>query len=200
VLVLGTLAVPRLGVCHEDEALPRVPTQTHPVGTVAPGPQRQGFTFELSLGAGLQALSFTDAEFEGDDRAALAGLNLGIGGFLRENVALLFRIIGTTAFYESGIFSVTQTAGVGGIAAQYWATDTIKLEGGIGFAILSIQADSDFVAVTGDDEGFGFLASVAWAFWQNARHSLQIELSYAPGFFGDVNVQNLGMAFGWQLL
>ena len=75
---------------------------------------RGGFTLLLNAGLGLQY----DEAFE-ESAAGLAGLNLGVGGFLTRDLALMFRISGTNVSYDAGFFGdITQVSGVGGVTLQ----------------------------------------------------------------------------------
>jgi hypothetical protein len=91
-------------------------------------PAREGFTVLVNLGLGFQ----TDEGYE-ESAIGPAGANVGVGGFLTENLALLFRISGTKVQYDFGAFGeVNQLSGVVGSTVQYWASDRLTLEGGVG--------------------------------------------------------------------
>jgi hypothetical protein len=180
----------------------QVPRWAHPEPdpTQATGPQRSGFTMQLALGVGYQSNDPDD-----DERAiadlALSGLNLGIGGFLNPDLALLFRLSATLAFLDSGPFdSVTSSSGVGGLALQYWPLQALRLEAAAGFGYHKYEYQADRLTITRQEGGLGLIFAVAAAFWQNENHSLLVGIDYAPAFVEDGPVHNLGFTFGWQLL
>ena len=141
------------------------------------------------MGLAIQTASF---DFAGvtvsDSNVGLAGLNLGIGGFLSPDVGVLFRISGSNV--ESG--NVRIVSGFAGPAVQYFVTDLVRLEGGVGFGF----ADFD----TFSESGWALLLGTNVAIWQNHGHRLHLGVEYAPAFLGDATVHNSGFTFGWQLL
>lgn len=147
------------------------------------GPDRGGFTLLLNLGVGFQH----DAWF-GETKTGLGGLNLGIGGFLTDDLALLFRASGTVADYDG----VTQTSGVGAASLQYWATDQLSLEGGVGMGFWDAEGTND--------RGAGIVLAVGYAFANRGKHNFSIGVEYAPAFTDPEMVHNVGIVFGWQLL
>lgn len=151
---------------------------------------RDGFTLLLTMGLGLQQGSFSD----GDVRTGLGGLNLGIGGFVSPDLAVMFRISGTsvqTSNYWGG--SRDFVSGVGGIAVQYWASDSFNVEAGLGMGFWGTEYDLG-------GRGAGVILGGAWSFYHGNTSSLQLGLEYAPAFVGGTTIHNLCLAFGWQLL
>jgi hypothetical protein len=172
--------------------------EPHPGQSV--GPQRSGFTLLLALGVGYQNNNPDDGERE-VDTLALGGLNLGIGGFVTNDVALLFRVSSTTAFLDEGPFdSVTSFSGVGGFAVQYWPLDALRLEVGAGLGFHNYEYRAGNLTIRRDEGGLGLILAVAGAFWQTEGHALLLGIDYAPAFVEDGPVHNLGFTFGWQLL
>lgn len=155
-----------------------------PADVAAQSPiDRGGFTLVLDLGLGLQH----DAAI-GTTESGLAGINLGIGGFLTDRLALLFRASGTNVAYGP----VRQVSGTAAPALQYWASDRLSLTGGVGMGFWSVE---DF-----NESGLGLVVGVHYAIWQSGRHSLFLGVDYAPAFTEPETVHNLGFLFGWQLL
>jgi hypothetical protein len=150
------------------------------------GPDRSGFTLMLNIGAGLQ-----DDGAAAESSTGLAGLNLGIGGFVNERTAVWFRVSGTVASYDIGIGEISQTSGFGGPAVQYWVNERFALEGGLGLGFWDVEGEND--------SGLGALLGVAYTFWSNGGHSLNLGLEYAPAFTDPETVHNYGLVFGWQL-
>lgn len=144
---------------------------------------RGGFTLMLDLGLGLQH----DAAI-GTTESGLAGINLGIGGFLTDRLALLFRASGTNVAYGP----VRQVSGTAGPALQYWANDRLSVTAGGGLGLWSVEDVNE--------SGLGLVVGVHYAIWQSGRHSLFLGVDYAPAFTEPETVHNLGFLFGWQLL
>lgn len=149
--------------------------------TAQSDPERSGFTLLLNLGLGLQK----DGAFP-ESQTGLAGLNLGIGGFLNERTALWLRISGTNVSY--GSFS--QASGFGGPAVQHWVNDRFALEGGVGLGFWNVGGTTE--------SGLGLLLGATYAFWTNGGHNLSLGLEYAPAFTDPETVHNFGLVFGWQ--
>lgn len=153
------------------------------VAQASAGPDRGGFTLLVDLGVGRQ-----DDGALPEAKTALAGINLGIGGFLSDDLALWFRASGTTADY--GAF--TQTSGVGAPALQYWVNDRFNIEGGVGFGFWDIEDNNE--------TGLGLFLGTGVTIFNSGRHNLQIGLEYAGAFTDPETVHNIGLTFGYQLL
>ena len=152
-------------------------------------PDRGGFTLLLNLGVGSQR--------EGDLSAVgLAGLNLGAGGFLTENLALMFRLSGTNATHEFGAFGydfeISQVSGVAGLTVQHWLDDRFYIEAGPGMGFWSVEE-------LGSESGFGVILGTGVTIFNRGKHNLQLGIEYAP-MFTDPTIHNLGFTFGYQFL
>lgn len=156
-----------------------------PAAVAQDTPERDGFTMLLSLGAGLQ-----DDGALPESGTGFGGLNLGIGGFLNERVALWFRVSGTTVTYDTPFGDLTQTSGFGGPALQYWVSERFAVEGGLGFGFWSAE--------DADDTGMGLMLGGDFVVWTNGPHSLHLGVEYAPAFTDPDTVHNYGLVFGWQ--
>lgn len=163
--------------------------------TASEGPERGGFTFLLSIGLGLQ----NDEALE-DNAIGLSGLNVGLGGFVSDQLAILLRISGTTASYsfdEFGFdpnFQLTQVSGVLAVTGQYWVNDTVYLEGGPGLAFF------DFDSGDATDQAFGLLLGGGFTVFNKRKSNVQLGIEYAPGFFDVGTIHNIGFNLGFQLL
>ena len=148
-------------------------------------PDRSGFTLLVNLGVGIQ----NDTELE-DNGVGLAGINFGVGGFIKPNLAILGRFSGTSASYETPFGDARQVSGVIGPTLQYWATDKVSVEGGGGVGYWSVEDESD--------RGFGLILGVGYSVWNRGKHNLQVGLEYAP-VFTEGTVHNFGFTIGYQL-
>ena len=146
-------------------------------------PDRSGFTLLLNIGVGFQR-----DEFFGTTETGVEGINLGLGGFLNEDLALMFRTSGTSVTYDAG----TQVSGTVGPTLQYWASDKLMLEGGAGLGLWDFEGSND--------AGFGMILGIGYSVWNNEGHSLYLGAEYAPAFTDPATVHNFGIVFGWQLL
>ena len=147
---------------------------------------RGGFTLLLNMGFGIQ----NDLGIEESARG-LAGLNLGVGGFVNEKIAVMFRISGTNVSYDFGLFGeLDQISGVAGPSLQYWATDRLTLEAGGGFGFWQTPGD--------EERGFGLILGAGAVLLSQGKHNLQVGVEYAPAFTDGGSVHNLGITFGYQ--
>jgi len=149
------------------------------------GPDRGGFTMLLSLGVGRQ----NDGALP-EAKTALSGINLGLGGFLSDDLALWFRASGTTANYDE--FGFNQTSGFGGPVLQLWLNDKFNIEGGVGGGFWVIEDESD--------TGLGIMTGIGFVIFNSGKHNLQVGLEYAGAFVDPETIHNVGLTFGWQLL
>jgi hypothetical protein len=153
-------------------------------------PDRGGFTLMLNLGVGFQHDGYVDRMERG-----LAGLNLGIGGFLTDDVALLFRVSGTSAV-DFGNYR--QTSGVGAPVIQYWLNDRVALEVGAGLGFWSVRNTIAFGDLS--DSGLGLIVGAGYTLLNAGKHSFRLGLEYAPAFTEPEMVHNVGLVIGWQML
>lgn len=148
---------------------------------------RGGFTFLVNGGYAVQHDSASGRSGDGQ-----AGLNLGIGGFLTRNLALMFRVSGTTVRSEAPVLGeLDQASGVLGGTLQYWVSDRIAVEagGGVGFVEDLYQADSP-----------GLILGTTATIFNRGKHSLQIGIEYAPAFRQSGTISNVGFTIGYQFL
>ena len=150
---------------------------------------RGGFTALVDIGVGVQH----DAAIE-ETEIGLAGLNLGVGGFLTEDLALMFRLSSANVRYDLvAPGDYRQVSGVAGPALQWWLSDRLNVEAGAGFGFWS--------ANTGEDNrGLGLLVGAGITLLNRGKHHLQVGIQYAPAFSDPGTVHNVGFTFGYQLM
>ena len=153
---------------------------------MAPEPDRGGFTFLINFGPGYQT------DVIGGGAVGFGGLNLGVGDFLKEDLAVLIRLSATHAEHES-IFA-NQVAGVAGATLQYWLKRGIYLEGGmgIGFATRDLER--------GLQLGVGVLVGTGITVFNRRKNNVHVGVEYTPAFLVGESVHNLGFKVGYQLL
>lgn len=153
-------------------------------------PDRQGFTLLLDVGAGIQHDTAVESTAIG-----LAGVNLGIGGFVTPDLAIMGRISTTTGTHEVETFfgdvDFTQISGVVGAVVQYWPSDRVNVEVGGGSGLWTTEGDSD--------TGLGLILGAGFTVFNRGKHNLQIGVEYLP-VFTDGAIHNFGITFGYQLL
>jgi hypothetical protein len=147
---------------------------------------RGGFTALVDLGVGVQH----DAGID-ETAVGLAGVNLGVGGFLTRDLALMFRISGTNVDYDFGGVDYSQTSGVVGPAMQFWLSDTFNVEAGAGVGFW--RGDTDEA-----NEGLGLILGAGVSVFNRGKHNLQLGIQYAPAFTDPGTVHNFGVTFGYQ--
>ena len=147
---------------------------------------RGGFTAMADIGLGVQI----DSAIE-ETAAGLSGVNAGVGGFLNENLALMFRIAGTNVAYDLGGVDYDQVSGFAGPSLQYWLSDRFNVEAGGGVGYWSGSTDED-------DQGFGLLLGAGFSVFNRGKHNLQVGVQWAPALTEPGTVHNFGFTFGYQ--
>ena len=146
---------------------------------------KSGFTFLVNLGAGIQKDTALDETGKG-----LSGLNAGVGGFLKPNLAVLGRFTGTNASYDTPVGDVSQVSGVFGGSLQYWTSDKMYVEGGVGVGFWSVEEESE--------KGLGLILGAGYTVWNRGKHNVQVGVEYAP-VFTDSKIHNFGFTIGYQM-
>ena len=162
------------------------------------GPDREGFTLLLSLGVGFQSL---ESDLTDESATGLGGLNIGLGGFIGKRTAIMARISGTNATYEvdgGGEFSVL--SGTGALTIQYWVSDNFFIEGGPGLGFGEISADTALGSVSENETGFGIHVGGGFVVFNKGRNNIHIGVEYAPAFLDGIDINNIGVTVGYQLL
>ena len=148
--------------------------------------ERGGFTLLVNLGVGIQ----NDTVLE-ESAVGLAGANLGIGGFVTPDLAILGRFSGTNVSYDTVFGDYAQVSGVVAPTLQYWANDKVNIEGGVGVGFWSAEDESE--------KGVGLILGVGFTVFNRGKHNLQVGFEYAPAFMDSGTVHNMGITFGYQL-
>jgi len=154
---------------------------------------RDGFTIELGLGLGITHIIPDGGSSHNE--IGLAPLSLSLGGFVTSNLAIMFRMAGTSYYPDvPGTDISVALLGFYGVHVQYWINDMLFVSGGPGLALYGINPwDND-----SDLEGFGFglRAGFSFANWEN--HSLRVSLELFPSFFENMTVMAEAINFEWQ--
>jgi hypothetical protein len=167
------------------------------IGPQAPGanPFRRGTTVELNLGIGFIHASNDTASSNSD--ASLAGLSLGVGGWLNDHLALTVRIAGITDS-ESGGKVVDAFFGP---SLQYWFDNNFWAGGGAGLGVLGLIPDQgDTQNVT----GFSFDLRAGYTLQSSTANTFNISVEVNPGFYSQNGTSStftgVGLLAGYQYL
>ncbi|MEZ4459041.1 MAG: outer membrane beta-barrel protein [bacterium] len=162
--------------------------------------QGKGFTIGLGLGLGHQVFSPDEGRSESEN--GLAGPTLKIGGFLQPNLAILFKATGTVTFPDTNNDRTDATIShyLLGPAVQFWPTDAIFLEAGLGYSRVTLTIEGDGFKVSDTDTGAGVMGALGYAFWRQGPHALGVSLELAAGNHDAVTVYSAGVAFNWQYM
>jgi hypothetical protein len=164
----------------------------------SPRPRRSGFTIEGSIGLGFTRFSPDQAAMDGVTETGLAGLNLGLGGFVGPNTALTLRIAGTS--YSTDASDVQVVAGFVGPTIQQWVNDRFFLGAGAGIAFLNVSGDgSDGSRVSGSEEVFGLDLRAGVDIVTGRTGALHLALEVTPGFYEGGTITGIGLQLGAQL-
>lgn len=170
-------------------------------------PQRTGFTLELGIGGAVtfffDRLSSVGHSSTGEDTSehyyktrifgGIAPLSFGIGGFLSENVALMFRASGTNYFRTNDPAAVLFY----GPALQLWASDALMFGVGAGLGVHSKDVQQGIDAL-----GVASSLRASYSFFRRPTQVANVGLELVPAFFPDTLDITLGTAVivGWQFL
>ena len=116
------------------EEPPRPPSSYAPTPVVS----RHGVTFEANLGLGLVWARVAGGG-SSKTETALAGLDLGLGGWLHDDLALSVRVAGAT-FHRGA--DTRFTSGFLGLSLQRWVHDHAWIGAGAGLAVFAAQVDN----------------------------------------------------------
>lgn len=180
------------------------PYQPQPAGPTGPWATHQGITFEANLGVGFAHLTDSNSNSSINTDAALAGLDIGVGGWLNPQLALTGRISGVDIKYgdsQTGTASIMGTLVLAwvGPSLQYWPDPHFWMGGGVGFATYRLIGNNSCSASTQSDacgiNGFGFDMRAGYTFG-DSQHTFNTSIEINPSHFSDNNSNN-SSGGGW---
>jgi len=189
-LVVLVVAAPRFA--DAQPASPPPPPSGYYTQAAQAGPDRTGFTAELNLGLGMTRIA--PDGFGSETRGGLAGLDLGLGGWINPRMALSLRIAGTS-FFENGTQYI---AGWIGPSLQYMVNEQAWIGGGLGYGILTTNRDCTGSGCS--ESGFGLDVRAGYNFYQSTRNAFNGSIEINPGFYDGGSVTSIGLLIGWQHL
>ena len=155
-------------------------------GGRASAQDRGGFTALVDAGLGIQ----NDSSIE-ETAIGLSGLSFGVGAFVTENLAPMFRLSATIVNYDLSGFDYGQTSGFAGPSVQYWLSDRLNVEGGAGLGFWRGDTDED-------SKGLGLLLGAGYSIFNRGKHNVQLGVHYTPAFTDPGTVHSFGFTFGYQ--
>jgi hypothetical protein len=163
-------------------------------------PRRQGFTIELGLGVSYMGVdSMKNVE---SGKVGLAPLSLGLGAFVSRDVAISFRMTGTSLFQDRGGKMEQVVLGFYGGAIQYYVSERAFVGGGLG---LGLVAGNPLVGQTAGVEaikpraGLAGLARVGVVLYADKANQLALMSEVVPAYLGDdTNAVGVALALGFQ--
>jgi len=176
-------------------------------GTAGAEPRREGFTGDLGLGFALTSVPertltiavgpngtvVSEGPAKRELKVGFAPLSLSLGGFLSEDVALAFRIAGTSYFEDGDQFGHNFY----GPIVEIWPGDRFYVSGGVGLALFGpnpLTSSSD-----ADPEGGWALDFRAGAALINSEnHDLTLSVEVIPGFYDGESVQGYAFVVAWK--
>lgn len=189
-------------------AMPPLPPPSTPFGVttmrLVPPPAvapHEGLTLEAGTGIGW--IHVSDENNQVTSPGGVAGLSIGVGGWLDENVALTARIAGSSVPSSEGLV----IAAFLGPSVQLWFSDRTWLGVGLGLATFALDANDPE-----DDVSLGGYAGdlrLGHTLYANGSHTLNASVEITPGrvtqersYGGDytLNVTSVGLLVGWQYL
>jgi hypothetical protein len=218
--ILGLLAlfIPSVALAQPYGAPPPPPPPPSsaygaPAGAYGAPPNpmafHQGVTFEANLGIGYaraDAMGTTDSS-----DAALAGADLGIGGWMNPNLAVTLRIAGVQV--KSGNSTSTNGTLVNafiGPVAQYWVDPHIWLGGGAGLSTFRLVGGDCVSSSTNQCgyNGFGLDFRAGYSFG-DTQNTFNVSFEVNPGFYSidngvgssvSLTVTSVAVLAGYQYL
>jgi hypothetical protein len=182
---------------------PSTPFRTTRMAFVKPPPPapHEGLTLEAGTGIGWIALA--DDSNTVTSPGGVAGLSIGIGGWLGEKVALTARLAGSSVPSSQGLV----VAAFLGPSLQIWISEHTWFGAGIGLATLGIDAERPE-----NERSLGGVAGdvrLGHTFYETGKHTLNASIEVTPGSVSEnrpygpdlaVGVMSVGILFGWQYL
>lgn len=192
-LALLSLFVPAVAVAQPPPPPPPGYGPPQP-GYGQPVNNKNGLTFEANLGIG-----FIWAEADGqesDKEVALGGLNIGLGGWLSQQLAISFRIAGVTYSEDVGDQTARLSTGFVGPSAQYWVNENVWVGGGVGLGFVALSFDGE----TESETGIGLDLRAGYTFSTASENTWNVSFELTPSSIEDTNFYGFGILFGYQHL
>ena len=159
-----------------------------------------GFTIELNLGVGFAHGSSNNGG--SSSNAALAGLDLALGGWINPNLALTFRAAGVYVNVDNAPTNevIHEFAGP---AIQYWPDPHFFVGAGAGLSVFFDRSCDSSVQSDCSITGLGLDGRVGYAVG-DSHHTFNLSFEVNPGFYSEnnqnVTVTGVSFLLGYQFL
>ena len=182
---------------------PKTPFGTTKFSVVRPPPSAPHEGLTLEAGTGMGWIYVADRHNKVTSPGGVAGLSIGIGGWLDPSVALTARIAGSSVPSSQGLV----VAGFLGPSLQIWVAERTWV--GLGLGLSSFGLDADGTSGDYSLRGYAGDLRVGHTFYANGEHTLNASFELTPGsvseerqYGGEVSltVASIGLLFGWQYL
>lgn len=176
-------------------SMPGLAHSQHPVRKRR-APVRNGFTLELGIGVSfMHVLPKSGSTL---NKVGLAPLSLSLGGFVNNDLAVMFRMTGGSWFRENAFGNLQSwVMGFYGVHVQYWFNDWFFVSGGPGFTLYgSVVGRTSLDGKIKAGGGINVRTGFSVATWEN--HSLRFSLELFGSFFQGLNVVAETIIFEWQ--
>jgi hypothetical protein len=174
------------------------PGYAQPMYTQPARSLRNGMTFEANIGFGMLQFS---GDSESESEGAVAGISLGIGGWINEKMAITARLAPVTYHESNDFIDFYLSAIFLGPSVQYWIDDHIWLGGGAGIAIAYAQISGDGELADNSRTGFGLDLRAGYTFSSPTTESTwNVSAEITPGFYSDNDEGGAGRFTGFALL
>lgn len=190
---------------------PAQPVYVQPAGPQGPWAFHQGVTFEANLGIGYAHLTDQNSNMTLDTDADLAGLDIGVGGWITPQLALTGRIAGVNIKYQGteNLDGNIVLAWVGP-SLQYWPDPHFWFGGGIGFATYRLIGNSQCNSNGQDNcglNGYGADVRAGYSFG-DTQHTFNVSVELNPTHINAPNgsssdggtATSFALLFGYQYL
>jgi hypothetical protein len=166
---------------------------------------RDGVTFEANIGAG-----FVHAGAPGSDAVdtdlALAGLDVGLGGWLAPDLALTARIAGVqvqSSHFDTG-GDGTLVQAFFGPELQYWSDPHFFYGGGVGLSTFRLIGSKSCSGSDCGTNGLGFDLRAGYSFGGETEHAFDVSVELNTGLYshtdGTTTVTGIAFLVGYQYL
>ena len=203
ILVAVGLAAPSVAAAQPGAPLaPTPPCVPAPAAPTAPatGPDRSGFTVEV--GVGLSVFRHEADWGDSATRVGITGLNLTLGGFLSQHLAVGLRVVEDQAYHDHHAHAI----GLLGPAVQYWFDDRIFVGAQVG-----VPYARDYWSASGDGDAIGVGLRAGYSLLVDRHQAVHLSAEMIRGSFGyDTDLHGLqghggsltgvSLQLGWQYL
>jgi len=150
--------------------------------------ERVGLTLMVNVGPGYQH----DSQF-GSDGTGLGRVSLGVGDFLKNDLAVFLRFSVTNVDHEDGFFPQRQTSGFGGVSLQFWQNSRFFIETGLGVGFTSEEASER------RHGGISALIGTGVTLFSFGKSNVHFGMEYSPAVVRSDMVHTIGINVGYQL-